>query len=58
MLIEILDWHIDARPRLCQNAVPSNLPGCPSYLSSEKLHRHTRFSCETKDEENFERAIR
>ena len=26
---------IRARPRLCQNAVPSILPGCPSYLSSE-----------------------
>ena len=31
---------------------------CPSYLSSKKLQIPTRFIHETKDEENFARAIR
>ena len=45
-------------PRLCQNAVPSILPGCPRYLSSEHLPRPTRFICDAKDEEHFAHAIR
>ena len=40
---------IRARPRLCQNAVPSILPGCRSYLYSKQLSRPTRFIRETKD---------
>ena len=49
---------IRTKPRLCQNAVPSILPGCPRYLSSEPLPRPTRFIRETKDEEHFAHAIR
>ena len=49
---------VRTRPRLCLNAVPSILPGCPRYLSSEPLPRPTQFIRETKDEKHFAHAIR
>ena len=50
--------RIRARPKLCQNAVPSILPGCPTYFSSEPLPRPTRFVRESKDEELFAQALK
>ena len=41
-----------------QNAVPSILPGCPTYLSSEPSPRPTRFVRESKDEELFAQALK
>ena len=42
---------------LLATAVPSILPGCPSYLSSESLPRPTRFNRESKEEEQFAQAL-
>ena len=38
---------------LVNGAIPSILPGCPSYLSSTKTSRPYRFSHETKGEDLF-----
>ena len=36
------------RPLLVKGAIPSILPGCPSYLSFMSTSRPSRFSHETK----------
>ena len=41
------------RPLLVKGAIPSLLPGCPSYLSCMKTSRASRFSHEAKEEELF-----
>ena len=41
------------RPILVKGAIPSILPGCPSYLSSTKTSRPSRFSHESKEEDLF-----
>ena len=45
------------RPNFSQNSVPSIIPGCPSYYSSD-LPKTTQFLRVTKDEEHFALAIR
>ena len=50
--------RIRARPKLCQNAVPSILPDWLTHLSSEPLPRRTRFVRESKDEELFAHALK
>ena len=41
------------RPLLVKGAIPSLLPGCPSYLSCMKTSRASRFSHEAQEEELF-----
>ena len=41
------------RALLVKGAIPPLLPGCPSYLSSTKTSRASRFSHEAKEEELF-----
>ena len=45
------------RPKLRTTAVPVLLPGCPAYLSAEQVARPTRFTRESKEEEQFARAL-
>ena len=45
------------RPKLRTTAVPVLLPGCPAYLSAEQVGRPTRFTRESKEQEQFARAL-
>ena len=45
------------RPKLRTTAVPMLLPGCPAYLSAEQVGRPTRFTRESKEVEQFARAL-
>ena len=45
------------RPKLRPNAVPTLLPGCPTYLSTVPLDRPTRFTLKSKEEEQFAQAL-
>ena len=45
------------RPKLRTTAVPMLLPGCPAYLSAEQVGRPTRFTRESKEAEQFARAL-
>ena len=46
------------RPKLNPGAVPSLLPGCPSYYSSTPStgHKRTRFSYDSKEEDLLNQA--
>ena len=43
--------------KLKEGAVPSILPGCPSYYSTQTTNKRSRLSIEYKDEELFSQAL-
>ena len=46
-----------ARPKLKTGAVPSLLPGCPSYYSLTTGAKRARFSFDSKEEELLNQAL-
>ena len=40
-----------------KEAVPSILPGCPTYYSTQSTNKRSRLSLESKDEELFSQAL-